>query len=315
MRIGLDVMGGDFGPKVTVKGAILASKELPNTSKLILFGDKIEIQNVLQSENADFSKFEIVGTSQVVETGEHPVKAIAKKKDSSVLVGFMQLADSKIEGFASAGNTGAMLVGAMYSVKQVPGIIRPCITSPMPTVKGGTSILLDVGINPDCKPDVLYQYAILGSLYTKHVYNIENPRVALLNIGEEEEKGNLLTSATYKLMKDTEDFNFVGNIESDKIFDGGIADVIIADGFTGNIVLKEAEAFYALIKKRGINDEYFDKFNPEIYGGTPILGINSTVIIGHGSSSIEAIKNMVLHTHHVADVKLSDKIKKALNDG
>jgi len=314
MNIGLDVMGGDFAPTTTVKGAIMASLEFPKDSKLVLFGDEKKIKEILTQENADISKFEIVATTQVIEMGEHPVKTFTQKKDSSITIGFKHLATGKIDGFASAGNTGAMLVGAMHSVQQIPGIIRPCITSPMPTINGGASILLDVGINPDCKPDVLYQYAILGSLYAEHVYNIDNPRVALLNIGEEEEKGNLLTSATHKLMKDSEDFNFVGNIEGTQIFNGEVADVIVTDGFTGNVVLKQAEAFYTLIKKRELNDDYFDRFNPEIYGGTPILGVNSTVIIGHGASNENAVKNMVLHTHHVAEVKLSEKIKEALKN-
>lgn len=314
MNIGLDVMGGDFAPETTVKGAIKAVLEFPEGSKLVLFGDENKINEILKKENADTSKIEIVATTQVIEMGEHPVKTFTQKKDSSITVGFKHLATGKISGFASAGNTGAMLVGAMHSVKQVPGIIRPCITSPMPTINGGTCILLDVGINPDCKPDVLYQYAILGSLYTEHVHGIKKPRVALLNIGEEEEKGSLLTTATHKLMKETKDFNFVGNIEGNQIFSGEIADVVVADGFTGNVVLKQAEAFYTLIRKRGLNDEYFDRFNPEIYGGTPILGVNSTVIIGHGASNENAVKNMVLHTHHVAEVKLSEKIKDALNN-
>ncbi len=314
MNIGLDVMGGDYAPTTTIKGAIMASLEFPKDSKLVLFGDEDKIKEILKQENADTSKFEIVATTQVIGMGEHPVKTFTQKKDSSITVGFKYLATGKIDGFASAGNTGAMLVGAMHSVQQISGIIRPCITSPMPTINGGQSILLDVGINPDCKPDVLYQYAILGSLYAEHVYNIKNPRVALLNIGEEEEKGNLLTSATHKLMKDSKDFNFVGNIEGNQIFSGKVADVIVTDGFTGNVVLKEAEAFYTLIKKRELNDDYFDRFNPEIYGGTPILGVNSTVIIGHGASNENAIKNMVLHTLHVAEVKLSEKIKEALKN-
>jgi glycerol-3-phosphate acyltransferase PlsX len=314
MNIGLDVMGGDFAPTTTVKGAIAASLEFPEGSKLVLFGDEEKIKEILNQENADTSKIDIVATSQVIGMGEHPVKTFTKKKDSSIAVGFKYLATGKIDGFASAGNTGAMLVGAMHSVQQIPGIIRPCITSPMPTINGGTSILLDVGINPDCKPDVLYQYAILGSLYTEHVHNIKSPKVALLNIGEEEEKGNLLTSATHKLMRESKDFNFVGNIEGNQIFNGNTADVIVTDGFTGNVVLKQAEAFYTLIKKRGLSDDYFDRFNPEIYGGTPILGVNSTVIIGHGASNANAVKNMVLHTHHVAEVQLSEKIKEALKN-
>ncbi len=312
MKIGIDAMGGDFAPDVNVKGAIKAAKEFPEQAKIVLFGDSNQIEAILKQENANTDKIEIVHTTQVIGMGDHPVKTFTRNPDSSIAVGFKHLAEGKIQGFSSAGNTGAMLVGAMHSIQLIPGIIRPCITGPIPKINGGTNILLDVGINPDCKPDVLYQYAILGSLYAEHVHSIKKPRVALLNIGEEEEKGNLLTSATFKLMKDSEDFNFVGNIEGNKLFYDDISDVVVTDGFSGNIVLKEAEAFYTLIKKRGINDDFFDRFNPEIYGGTPILGVNSSVLIGHGASNETAIKNMILHTLHVAEVKLSEKIKEAL---
>lgn len=312
MRIGIDIMGGDFAPDVTIKGVLEAIKELSDDTTVVLFGDASKIETLLKKETFDSNRIDIVTASQVIEMGEHPVKTFSQKRDSSISVGFKHLAKGDIEGFAGAGNTGAMLVGAMHSVQQIPGIIRPCITSPMPKITGGQNTILDVGINPDCRPDVLYQYGILGSLYAEHVNNVKNPRVALLNLGSEEEKGNLLTTATYKLMKDTKDFNFVGNIEGNDIFTEDKSDVIVCDGFTGNVVLKEAEAFYSLIKKRGYNDEYFNRFNPDIYGGTPILGINSTVIIGHGSSSIVAIKNMILHTKQVAEVKLSEKIKEAL---
>ena len=216
----------------------------------------------------------------------------------------------KLDGFASAGNTGAMLVGAMHVVKSVPGIIRPCITASVPRMSDTPTLLIDVGINPDTKPDVLYQYAVLGSLYAKYVYNINEPRVGLLNIGEEEEKGNLQTKAAYSAMKGTKDFNFTGNIEANEIF-GDKVDVIVCYGFVGNVMLKEAEAFYTLLKKRNIKDEFFEKFNFVNYGGTPIMGINAPVLIGHGISNDTAIKNMILHTADVINAKLVDKIKEA----
>jgi phosphate acyltransferase len=242
--------------------------------------------------------------------GEHPTKAFSKKTGSSIAAGFSLLKDKKIDAFASAGNTGAMLVGSIYTVKSVTGVIRPCITSMLPKESGNYNIILDVGANADCKPDVLYQFGILGSLFSKYIFNNENPRVGLLNIGEEEKKGNLLTQAAHELMKDSKDFNFIGNVEGRDIFSEKV-DVIVCDGFTGNVVLKEAESFYSLIKKRGIKDEFFDKFNYELYGGTPILGINSNVIIGHGISNGLAIKNMVLLSKDVTEARLSDKIKEA----
>lgn len=203
-----------------------------------------------------------------------------------------------------------MLVGSMFSVKTIPGVIRPCITSLLPKENGGVGLILDVGINADCKPDVLYQFAILGSLFAEHVYGIKKPKVGLLNIGEEPEKGNLISQATHGLMKGTRDFNFIGNVEGRDVFND-MADVIVCDGFTGNVVLKQAESIYEIIKKRGLSDAYFDRFNYENYGGTPVLGINSTVMIGHGISNAVAVKNMLLLTKDIVDAKLSNKIKQA----
>ena len=308
MRIGLDVMGGDFAPSATIKGAVLALQELENTATLVLIGDESKIKAELVLENVDSNKFEIVHAPDLIGMGEHPTKAFVKKPKSSISIGFHLMKEGLIDGFASAGNSGAMLVGAFYTIKSITGVIRPSITSILPKENGGVGLLLDVGINADCKPDVLNQFAILGSLYAEHVHGISNPKVALLNIGEEEGKGNLLTQAAYNLMKDSEEFNFVGNVEGRDLFNES-ADVIVCDGFTGNIVLKQAEAFYALTKKRGIKDEYFDRFNYENYGGTAILGVNGTVMIGHGISNAKAIKNMLLHTAEVIDAKLSDKIK------
>ena len=307
-------MGGDFAPNATIDGVIKALSVIDNATKLVLYGNENIIKQNLSDNNIDISKVEIVNSTNEILMSDHPAKAFAKKQNSSIALGYKDLLTKKINAFASAGNTGAMLVGAMYTIKQIPGIIRPCITGPIPQLSGGYTLLLDVGLNPDCRPDVLLQYAILGSLYSKNVYNIDNPRVALLNIGSEPEKGNLLAKATHDLLKDNEIINFVGNIEGNQMFDGGFADVVITDGFTGNIVLKQAEAFYKLIRKRQIKDEYFDKFNPEAYGGTPILGVNGNSIIGHGASNDEAIKNMILHTINVAKADLTNKIKETFKN-
>jgi glycerol-3-phosphate acyltransferase PlsX len=212
------------------------------------------------------------------------------------------LAKGAIDVFASNGNTGAMLVGAMYKLNTIPGVIRPCITSTLPTIEGGQSILLDVGSNADCKSDVLYQFAVLGSVYAANVLGIKNPKVALLNIGEEDSKGNLLSIATYKLLAESDELNFTG-----------VADVIVCDGFTGNIVLKQAEGIFTLMKKRGIKDEYFERFNYENYGGTPILGVKGNAIIGHGISNDIAVKNMILHAQNVVSSCLTEKINEAFN--
>ncbi|MHC1703356.1 MAG: phosphate acyltransferase PlsX [Tenuifilaceae bacterium] len=313
MRIGVDAMGGDFAPDAVVSGAILAQKQLSSDQKIVLFGDESKITSLLKKENANPSDFDIVHCSEVIDMCENPAKAFAKKPDSSISLGFKALATKQIDGFASAGSTGAMLVGTMFTVKQIPGIIRPAIATYIPVSETKFNLLLDVGINPDCKPDVLYQYGILGSLYAKFVLGIDNPRVALLNIGEEEEKGNLLVKGTFELMKNNKDFNFVGNVEGNDLFSNDKADVVVCDGFVGNVVLKEAEAFYHLIKKRKIENPFLERFNPENYGGTPILGVNEPVIIGHGSSNPKAIMNMILQTREVISSNLCSKIKEAFN--
>jgi len=313
MKIGFDILGGDHAPKNCLDGALLALKELPEEVKLVLFGDSDVAKEYFRQQKVDPDKFEYVHTTENIEMGEHPTKAFSQKPNSSIFLGFKYLKENRINAFASAGNTGAMLVGAMFTVKAVPGVIRPCITGILPKEGGGYGIILDVGTNADCKPDVLFQFGILGSICAKEIYKINNPKVALLNIGEEPEKGNLVSQAAYNLMKDTKDFNFVGNIEGNDVFSDK-ADVIVCEGFVGNVVLKNAEAFYKLAKTRKINDEYFDKFNYELYGGTPILGINSNVLISHGKSSPLAFKNVLVLAKDMVNAKLDEKIKQVFNN-
>jgi glycerol-3-phosphate acyltransferase PlsX len=312
MKLGIDILGGDKAPEVTVEGAILAFSQLPSTVKIVLIGDESIILNQCKKNNFEVSNFEIVHAPDIISYNDHPTKALASKPNSSIAVGFNLLKEGKINAFSSAGNTGAMMVGAMFSVNCIPGIQRPCITAVLPKLDGSIGILLDVGTNPDCKPEILYQYAMLGSIYFEHVHKKSNPKVGLLSIGEEAEKGNINTIATHKLMKGTRDFNFIGNVEGRDFFNDK-ADVIVADGFTGNVVLKQAESTYYLLKKRNIKDDYFDRFNYELYGGTPILGINGTVMIGHGISNAIAIKNMIIHSLHVAEAKIPEKIAEVLS--
>jgi glycerol-3-phosphate acyltransferase PlsX len=309
MRIGLDVSGGDFAPKVNLDGLKLAMNELPS-STFFLFGNKEEISTHPSFVDLDKERVKLVHAPEQITFKDNPTRAILKKPKSSIAVGLNWLSTRKIDVFSGTGNTGAMLVGSIYKSTTIPGIIRPCITSTLPTISGGKTVLLDVGSNADCKADVLSQFAVLGSIYAQHVYGVKKPKVALLNIGEEESKGNLLTIAAHELLKSVEEINFIGNIEGRDIFTG-VADVIVCDGYTGNVVLKQAEGIYSLIKKRGITDEYFDRFNYENYGGTPILGIRGNVIIGHGISNDIAIKNMLLHSYEVATSGLAKKIKKA----
>jgi glycerol-3-phosphate acyltransferase PlsX len=308
MKIGLDIMGGDFAPKNCLDGAIMALDLLPSDVKIVLIGDSEKAKSYLKEQGVSEDKFEFVHSTDVIEMGEHPTKALAQKPQSSISIGFKLLKENELQCFASAGNTGAMLVGAMFSVKAVPGVIRPCITSIVPKENGGFGIILDVGTNADCKPDVLYQFAILGSVFAKEVYKIKNPKVGLLNIGEEPEKGNLVAQAAHSLMKDSKDFNFIGNVEGSEVFEDK-ADVIVCEGFAGNVFLKTAEAFYSIIKKRNRSDDYFDKFNYELYGGTPILGINSNVMIAHGKSTPLAFKNMMILSKDIVEANLNEKIK------
>jgi len=312
MRIGIDIMGGDFAPETTIAGAISVCDQLPEGVELVLIGHEKVIAQMTKKHNVESLRCSIVHASENIEMGENPSKAFQRKPNSSIAVGFHLLNSGEIDGFASAGNTGAMLVGSMYTVKSIPGIIRPCISTLVPKENGGNAILLDIGLNPDCKPEVLYQYAILGSIYAESVKNIPNPRVGLLNIGAEEEKGSLLTKAAHELMKGSNDFNFIGNVEGTNFFSDDM-DVIVTDGFTGNVVLKSAESFYSLIRKRNITDSFFELFNFENYGGTPVLGINAPVIIGHGHSNKTAIMNMIYLTKHVIESKITEKIIKALN--
>lgn len=310
MKLGLDINGGDFAPVANVHGAILALEHLPEEVQLVLVGRAEEAERILKERNVSSDRISIVDAPDTITMSDHPTRALAQKPNSSIALGFDLLANKEIDSFASTGNTGAMLVGSMYKINAIPGVIRPCITSVLPLLEGGDSLILDVGSNADCKPDVLYQFAILGSIYASSVMKVSNPRVGLLNIGEEEGKGNLLTQATYKLMKGSCDFNFIGNVEGRDLFTGK-ADVVVCDGFTGNIVLKEAEGIYSITRKLGIESPYFERFNYENYGGTPILGINSDVIIGHGISNDIAVKNMMEHAYFVAASGLTRKIKEA----
>ncbi len=312
MKIGLDVMGGDFAPDAIIEGAVDSIRHFNNGETLVLLGDESSIMRKLGEMNVDPSGFEIVPTSQVIEMGDHPAKAYSQKKDSSIEVGYNMLMEGSLDGFCSAGNTGAMLVGASYTVKGIPGVFRPALATLLPCIDGRDSIILDVGLNPDCKPEVLLQYGILGSLYAKFVLKRENPTVGLLNIGEEETKGTPVVKAAYELMKEHPGINFRGNVEGNSLFHEKVTDVVVCDGFVGNIVLKQAESLYFLLRKRNISDPFIDRFNYENIGGTPIVGINANVVIGHGISKRKAIMNMVLQTKAVVSANLARKILEAI---
>lgn len=312
MKIGIDVMGGDFAPGAIIEGSADSLEHFSADESLVLLGDETLILRKLDEMAVSPSLFQVIPTTQVIEMGDQPAKAFSQKKDSSIAVGYEMLRKGILDGFCSAGNTGAMLVGASYTVNVIPGVYRPALATILPCIDGRDSVILDVGLNPDCKPDILLQYGILGSLFAKFVLKRDNPTVGLLNIGEEESKGTPAVKAAYELMKEYPGINFAGNIEGHALFHENMTDVVVCDGFVGNIVLKQAEALYFLLKKRNITDSFFDRFNFENIGGTPIVGINANVVIGHGISKRKAIMNMILQTRNVVRANLAKKIIEAI---
>ncbi|MCX2740803.1 phosphate acyltransferase PlsX [Pontibacter anaerobius] len=309
MRIALDAMGGDFAPEAIVKGAIMAAQEIDEGTSIMLIGKEDVVTGLLKEYGYTGNNIAVVNASQVIEMGEHPTKALTQKTDSSIAIGFGLLKMQKADAFCSAGNTGAMLVGAMFSVKAIEGILRPSIANFVPKLRGGYGVILDVGANAECKPEVLEQFGELGSIYAKYVLDIQKPKVGLMNLGEEEGKGTVVVQAAHQRLKANPNINFIGNIEGRDLFNDK-ADVIVCDGYTGNIILKMAESLYDVMHEKGISDPFFDKFNYEAEGGSPILGVNGNVVIGHGVSSPTAVKNMVLQAQKMVSSKVWERIKK-----
>lgn len=308
MNIALDMMGGDFAPLEAVKGVELFLSKKYEGITLLLIGDEEKISSLLTERKLQSENIKVIHASQVIEMHEHPTKALKEKQQSSISIGFHLLATGIADAFISAGNTGAMMVGALYSIKAIEGVSRPTIGAYLPRENGELALLVDVGINADCKPENLSQFAILGSLFAKHILNFPNPRVGLVNLGAEEGKGNILTQAAFPILKENPQINFIGNVEGrDFLFDK--ADVFVCDGFTGNVILKFAESIYDIVKRRNIHDEYFDSFNFEIYGGVPVLGVNKPVIIGHGISHAGAFVNMIEMAKKMDDADLMGKIR------
>ncbi|MBS1736995.1 MAG: phosphate acyltransferase PlsX [Bacteroidetes bacterium] len=312
MKIAIDMMGGDFAPLEAVKGI---SKYLVSAQKaitLVLIGDQNQLEPLLKEYDIPMENISLVHSSQVIEMKDHPAKSLKEKPESSISLGFQLLTTEAVDAFISAGNTGAMMVGALYSIKAIPGVIRPAIGAYIPNENGNLSLLIDVGLNSDCKPDNLSQFATLGSLFSEHILGYEHPRVAMVNIGAEETKGNLLSQAAYPLLKENTSINFIGNAEGRDLLMNK-AEVYVCDGFTGNVILKFAESIYDLVKARNINDEHFNRFNFESYGGVPVLGVNKPVIIGHGISGAEAFKNMIMIAQKMIAIGFVEKIKGHFN--
>lgn len=305
------MMGGDFAPLESVKGSLQYLQLENSPANLVLIGDQVNLNPLIKEHQLPASRIKVVHAEQVIDMHEHPTKALKEKPQSSIAIGFHLLAKGKIDAFISAGNTGAMLVGALFSIKAIEGVLRPTISTIIPKENGGTGLLLDVGLNADCKPEQLNQFAVMGSVFAQTILGIDNPKVGLMNVGEEEGKGNILCQATYPLLKENSHINFVGNVEGRDVFVDK-ADVMVCEGFTGNIILKLAESLYDITQRKKIQHEYFDRFNFENYGGTPVLGVNKPVIIGHGISQSKSFKNMIVLAQKMIEKNVMQRMKDEL---
>jgi glycerol-3-phosphate acyltransferase PlsX len=305
----VDAMGGDFAPLEIVKGAVQASQELP--AEVILVGEPEKLSRELK-KHKEKGKLPVIAASEVIEMDEAPAQAVKQKKDASINVAVSLVKSGKADAVISAGNTGALMAAALFKLGRIPGVERPAIATEFP-LPAGKVLLLDMGANVDCKPKNLKQFAEMGSLYALHVLHVDNPRVGLLNIGEEKEKGNELTRQSWPLLKQSP-INFIGNVEAKEILKGK-ADVIVCDGFVGNLILKFGEsisgAVFQLLKNelsRGIMNKIGLAFlYPSLrklrrtltydeYGGAPLLGISGVVFKAHGRAKAQAIKNAIRET-------------------
>jgi glycerol-3-phosphate acyltransferase PlsX len=331
VRIAIDAMGGDFAPSNEIHGAMLAYKQMQNINLEIVFvGNETQIRSVLSGiDNGDI-RYSIVHSEDVITMDDDPTAAIKSKKNSSLVKGLELLAQGYVDAFISAGNTGATFSASTVILGRIKGVSRPTIGAFFPTISKYPTLLLDVGANIDCKAKYIYEFAVMGSIYTREMLGLEHPRVAVLNIGEEASKGTEVVQSTYEMIKGSQ-LNFIGNVEGSDILLGS-ADVVVCDGFVGNIIMKFAESFIVVfkssIKKFASKSVYnkllllfmapvfkkiFKDFDYQEYGGVPILGVNGIVIIGHGKSSPKAISSMIRNAIDMKKKELNKKIENMLN--
>jgi phosphate acyltransferase len=324
MRLAVDAMGGDNAPKEIVLGAMKAIEKY-NDIHIVLVGDEKKIREHLTSED----RIEILHTEEVILATDEPVRAVRRKKTASMVLAAQQVADGHADACISAGNTGALMAAGLFVVGRIEGIERPALAPTLPTIGGEGFLLLDVGANADAKPEHLVQYAIMGSIYSEKARGISRPRVGLLNIGTEEKKGNELVRNTYDLLKDA-DINFIGNVESRDLLEGA-ADVVVADGFTGNMVLKTIEGTAMSVfkmLKTALTSSFKSKMaaavlKPDLtvlknkmdyteYGGAGLFGLKAPVIKAHGSSDANAVFNSIRQAREMVEKDVSGTIKAAV---
>jgi glycerol-3-phosphate acyltransferase PlsX len=327
-RIVVDAMGGDYAPRNIVIGACDAFKEKPDLH-VILVGRKNDVLKILSEEKLHFNNNNIVDAAEVIEMGDSPTVSLKTKKNSSIVVGAELVRDKQAEAFVSAGNTGAMMSASTLIIGRIPGVGRPTIGAEIPNIHG-ICYLYDVGAGKDAKPVHLLEYAVMGTIYAKEIGGIENPSVGILSMGEEESKGNELTLAAYKLLRQS-NMNFIGNVEGRDILTGDV-DVVVCDGFVGNIILKFGESVPKLLKhllQKTAEKSFIDKLKIGLlkgtlkkslkaldyqeHGGVPLLGVNGVSIIGHGSSTPKAIKNMIFKANEIYNKGLIQKIEKTIS--
>ena len=331
MKIVIDGMGGDNAPMAPVEGACMAVKEYG--VDIVITGDKDQLEAELAKHDCDKSKIEIVHTTQIITNDEKPVAAIRRKTDSSMVVALNMVKNKEADAMVSAGSTGALLSGGVFVIKRIKGISRPCICTAIPTMDGGVSLLSDTGANVDCNGQQLVDFAAMSNIYAKRVMKIDNPRIALANIGTEEGKGNELLKTTYDLLKDRKDMNFIGNMETREILNG-VCDVVICDGFIGNVIVKTLEGtVLSLFKKmketimsstkakigallmkdslKGLKDS----LDYSSHGGAPFLGVEGGLIKAHGSSDARAIKNAIRQAIQFVAGNVVEEIKAYISSG
>ena len=332
LRIAIDAMGGDFAPRNEVQGAVEVLRQTGNRFEVVLVGREEAIRSELATMDADGLSYSIVPANDVIAMHDSPVVTLKQKPDSSLVVGMTLLKEKKVDAFVSAGNTGAVTAAATLLLGRIRGVSRPTVAAIFPSETGPT-LIVDAGAVTDCKPHFLFEFGVMGSIYSEYVFKKKNPRVGLLNVGEEESKGDELAKEAYaKFIAGKNRINFIGNIEGRDILQGR-ADVVVCDGFLGNVLLKFAESVPSFLKVKFKNyaaeglfqkvlmgllrnplRKIFKDFDYQEFGGVPLLGVNGVTIIGHGSSTPKAMRNMFLRAEEMVDKKINFHIEQLLRD-